>query len=213
MSAHLYTPWHYVNFIELNYFSVVSCGSSVWTLWKTNTFIHLVEMIHFPHSSFLPYTTHMFPLLHRVLGLWIPPESSLGSRAKTATLSLLYQTGVKSTNRLLWPNMIKLQPGSGQFTAHQFCLSSVSCISTEQQLSVLLLKKDFITIRPGLAESCGITLLWRACLTHFYSWWLSGSEELRRCSSYAVSVWGPSSSYAQKKSQMCVSQHICADGG
>lgn len=98
-------------------------------------------MIHFPHSSFLPDTTHMFPFLHSELGLWIPPESSSGSRAKTATLSLLYQTGVKSTNRLLWPNVIKQQPGSGQFTVHQFCLSCVSCISTQQQLSILLLKR------------------------------------------------------------------------
>ena len=40
-------------------------------------------------------------------------ESSLGSRAKTAALSLLHQAGVKSTNRLLWPNVIKPQPGSG----------------------------------------------------------------------------------------------------
>lgn len=55
----------------------------------------------------------MFPFLHRMPGLWIPPEGSLGSGAKTAALSLLYQTGVKSTNRLLWPNVIKLQPGSG----------------------------------------------------------------------------------------------------
>ncbi len=87
---------------------------------------------------------HMFPFLHWVLVLWNPLQSSLGSRAKTATLSLLYQTGVKSANRLLWPNVIKLQPGSGQFTVRQFCLSRVSCISTEQQLSILLLfKKSF----------------------------------------------------------------------
>lgn len=119
-------------------------------------------MIHFPHSSFLPDTTHMFLFLHWALGLWIPPVTSLGSRAKAAPLSLLYQTGVKSTNRLLWPNVIKLQPGSGQFTLRQFCLSCMSCISTEQQLSILLLKKDFITIRPVLAECCGITQLWKA---------------------------------------------------
>lgn len=119
-------------------------------MWQfsEDSFIRLDEMIHFPHSSFLPHTTHMFPFLHRVLGLWIPLESSLGSRAKTASLSLLYPTGVKSTNRLLWPNVIKQQPGSGQFTARQLCLSRVSCISTEQQLSILLLKK--ISLLSGL---------------------------------------------------------------
>ena len=174
--------------------------SSVWLKW-------FISLTH--HFSLMLY---MFPFLRRVLGLWIPLESSLGSGAKTATLSLLHQTGVKSTNRLLWPNVIKLQPGSGQFTVRQFCPSRVSCISAEQRLSVLLFKKKrkaFITIRPGLAESCGITPLWRACLTHFYSWWLSGSDELRWCSSYAGSVWGPSSSSAHKRSQMCVTTHLC----
>ena len=187
----------------------MSCGEN-----SLNTFIRFAWNDSFPSLSHY-ICSHsftecwLFGLLRKV---------SSGSRAKTATLSLLYQTRVKSTNRLLWPNVIKLQPGSGQFTVRQFCLSRVSCISTEQKLSILPFKKKkkknaFITIKPGLAESCGITPLWGACLTPLYSWWLSGSDELRWCSSCAISVWGPSSSSAQKKSQLCVLQHICAEDG
>lgn len=112
----------------------------------TLTFIHY-KMIHCPHSSFRPNTT-LFSFLHSVLSPWNSVESSLGSRAKTATLSLLHQAGVKSANRLLWPNVIKLQSGSGQFAVCQFCLSCVSRIATELQLSILLLKE--ISLQSGL---------------------------------------------------------------
>lgn len=117
-------------------------SSELWQFSENslNTFIRFAWNDSFPSLSHYicshSFTeSWLFGLLRKV---------SSGSRAKTATLSLLYQTGVKSTNRLLWPNVIKLQPGSGQFTVRQFCLSRVSCISTEQKLSILPFKKKKI---------------------------------------------------------------------
>lgn len=49
-----------------------------------------------------------------------------GTRLRQPHSPLLHQTKVKSVNRLLWPNLLKPRPGSGQFTACQIGLSHVS---------------------------------------------------------------------------------------
>lgn len=164
MSWQYLTVWHYLNFTELN--SVVKAFEAVQgELFQGLTLLSLLSIINrfiaFTHHFLIPLCSHSFT--HESLSLWIPPESCLGSRAKAATLSLHCWTGVESTNRLLWPNVIKLQSESGQITVRRFRLSRVSSV-TRVGAERRPLKNDFITIRPGLKYFCGITLLWRACL-------------------------------------------------
>lgn len=99
----------------------------------------------FPAHHFSLILPTQFFLLHSAPERWIPLEESLGSGAKTATLSTLYQTGVKSTNRLLWPNVIKLHQGWVQFTVlsvcGSVCGSGVGCSasSSEKQIIIIIM--------------------------------------------------------------------------
>lgn len=115
------------------WYNITHLGTTAW--WKHQQYTLLADQwekqtftfSHFQQSHFSDTIDLLTPR-----SIYILLESSLGRRAKTAKLSLLQQTAVKSINRLLWSNEIKLQPALGWFTVSQFCLSWVSCTSSEQ---------------------------------------------------------------------------------
>lgn len=130
-----------------------SRGTSEWTL--SNTFIHLLAMI--PSLIISPWSYTCSHYFTECWGSGFLRKTSLGSRAKTGKLSPLYQTVLKSTNRLLWPNVIKPQPGSGTVNVPALPILCEQHIHTAAAQHPPLQKKSFITIKPALGESFGTT--------------------------------------------------------